>query len=400
VAIKRNELRGNTAQTQGGAIHLAADSAIEDNVIAGNHSGWTGGGMHVVEHAPEILRNMIDGNDAVEEGGGIYFHWSDAHVVENRITNNSAMDDGGGMRVFTCKATFERNLISHNTSMSDGGGLKISHQQSLFVDNEIVDNTAMWGGGGVEMDNDASTIRGGTIARNHAGVGGGIHIMLWPWEGGTIENVRITDNTASRAAGMSIHDNYKPVTLRRLTLANNVASGQGGGIWTRRSVVNISNTSIANNRAREGGALWVGPLDEPWTSTEYAPPPLDPPVSLSFSVLAGNTGTTGAGVFLSVPNVTIASTILEDNHGPAVTTMNNVVPAWRYNDTRPASFQGMFDPTGTDGNLAVAPGFMDMAGGDFRLAPGSQCIDAGDPSLHDADGSRADMGVFAGPDAM
>ena len=108
----------------------------------------------------------------------------------------------------------------------------------------------------------------------------------------------------------------------------------------------------------------------------------------------------GTRTAVTVPNVTIASSILEANAGGAsVSTVNNVVPAWRYNDTRPATFEGMFDPTGRDGNLTVAPSFMDATTGDFRLLPGSMCIDAGDPTMHDHDGSRADMGAFAGPDA-
>jgi hypothetical protein len=44
------------------------------------------------------------------------------------------------------------------------------------------------------------------------------------------------------------------------------------------------------------------------------------------------------------------------------------------------------------GNLNLAPLFVDQAGHDYRLAAGSPCIDAGDPSKTDADGTRLNIG--------
>jgi len=57
---------------------------------------------------------------------------------------------------------------------------------------------------------------------------------------------------------------------------------------------------------------------------------------------------------------------------------------------------------GGGNNQVEAPGFTDETSGDFRLSPGSPCIDAGDPeSGPDPDGSRADIGYlpYTGPTA-
>lgn len=48
----------------------------------------------------------------------------------------------------------------------------------------------------------------------------------------------------------------------------------------------------------------------------------------------------------------------------------------------------------TNGNLNAVPRFWNASAGDYRLAPGSPCIDAGNPTLVDPDGSRLDMGAF------
>ena len=60
------------------------------------------------------------------------------------------------------------------------------------------------------------------------------------------------------------------------------------------------------------------------------------------------------------------------------------------------------DPTGSDGNISVDPDYTDTsstdpADWDLTLASGSSLIDAGDPSLSDADGSTSDIGAYGGP---
>ena len=52
-----------------------------------------------------------------------------------------------------------------------------------------------------------------------------------------------------------------------------------------------------------------------------------------------------------------------------------------------------------DGNLATDPAFMAPDSSNFRLQPTSAGVNAGNPEFTDRDGTRADMGVYAGPEA-
>ena len=65
-------------------------------------------------------------------------------------------------------------------------------------------------------------------------------------------------------------------------------------------------------------------------------------------------------------------------------------------------FAGVRDPTGTAGNITVDPAYQNRSstlasGWDLTLDSTSMCIDAGDPSLSDVDGSVSDIGAFGGP---
>lgn len=67
-----------------------------------------------------------------------------------------------------------------------------------------------------------------------------------------------------------------------------------------------------------------------------------------------------------------------------------------------ANFYNVSDPSGTDGNLSVAPDFVDVSSADpldwdLDLLSSSSLVDAGDPAILDADGSRNDMGAYGGP---
>ena len=85
--------------------------------------------------------------------------------------------------------------------------------------------------------------------------------------------------------------------------------------------------------------------------------------------------------------------------GAAVYVSSGSAPTWRYNDMwkNGSNFQGMPNPVGTNGNLAVNPLFVNAKKGKFALQVGSPLIDAGDPAILDTNGTRSDIGRFGGP---
>jgi hypothetical protein len=421
VDIRGSRFTMNNSRVRGGALFQQSDSSVESSVFDQNHSGWTGGAVHVNQHAPTFAASQFTNNRAEWEGGGFYLHQSHALLTDNTISHNFSIDDGGGLRIFESAARLERNMISNNRADDgDGGGYKCSHVASTFIDNMLIDNWALGAGGGAEQDNDSSIVRGGVVSGNHASIGGGFHVMLWPWNGGVIENVRILNNEAWRGGGIYFENTYQIATARGLIISGNDAH-YGGGVYTRGTLLRMSNSAIYNNQSSQGGGFFVhSSYAYPWTH-ECPCPPIDPVADVSFVVVANNTASEiGSVAWVNAPNITFRNSIFSGHTGTAVfvgtftrtpdpmappgtpppTEEQCPPPGWRYNDTIPATFSGMGDPTGSNGNISVAPNFVNAAEGNFHLNAGSACINAGEPTMADTDGSRADQGIFGGPTPM
>ena len=415
VGIIDNELRANTGH-RGAGLHHDSNARISGNRINDNIANWTGGGIHVVGHAPMISSNTVSGNQSMNDGGGIYLHQSAATIIGNDVIDNSTLDDGGGIRAFESPCTIQDNLVERNHANDGGAGIRVSHIPATLLNNIVRDNVAGGVGGGMDLDNDASTVRGGVISGNRAGgSGGGIHAWLGPWDGHVIEDVTFTDNRAWQGAGMYVVDELKPIRMKNLRFIGN-RGAKGGGLMIRSADFTLTGSLFQNNQASErGGAIFAG-ASPAWEPEGLPPgtcpcPPAAPVGQLAFNVMSGNVAPRGAGVWTSFPGLTLENSIVFNSTGMAIEAAADedaaepgpeepplaiAVPTLRYTDVFPAMFAGMMDPTTIDGNLAVDPGFVDATNGDFHLAAGSACIDAAAPGLVDADGTRADMGMFGG----
>jgi hypothetical protein len=397
VVVEGFTIRGGDTSDYGGGLRCEAgaielrDSAVVDNRAFHGGGLWSEG-CAVTIRGGEVVRNVA------EEGGGLYIRRGQGTIEDLLVAGNQATeDDGGGLRIFESELRIARTAIVDNRAGGDGGGAKISHLPCELVDNEIRGNHAEGAGGGLELDNDSSVVRGGRIAENQAGRGGGVHVQLWPWHGGVVEDVEVRGNRAWRGGGLHVEDSYEPVVVRRLRVEDNLAD-QGGGLYARGAPLLVANTLVAGNQAYdEGAGLFLRRGEMP--TREPGEVAAEPALALAFLVLHGNAGEIGDALWTDARGVSIESSILTGHAGTAVVVAPGATPSWRYNDTYPATFEGMATPTGSDGNLATEPAFTDPDLGDFHLRAASACIDAGNPSFTDPDGSRADMGLHGGPEA-
>lgn len=185
----------------------------------------------------------------------------------------------------------------------------------------------------------------------------------------------VADNTATSADGGGLYLNGPATIEDSLFIGNRavLADSKSGGIHVGTSAaVTIRRCVVASNSASGGvfagvaGGIFAGPA-----------------VTIIDCAVIGNTLTgssiLGGGIY---GGATITNTIVRENTVPQLSAAGTVTYS---------NVEGGFAGTG---NFDIDPQFVDRSGLDLHLTSGSPCIDTGDPTQFDPDGSRSDVGPF------
>ena len=130
-------------------------------------------------------------------------------------------------------------------------------------------------------------------------------------------------------------------------------------------------------------------------------------LSLSQCTVVGNLVSGGQAVSIRWGTVDVLGSILSDNAHTDVVLWSEESGSTRELRARHSNIRSVRVSEGDDaityrngypgeGNISAYPLFVDSRKGDYRLSPGSPCIDTGMPHYLDADGSPADMGAYGG----
>lgn len=402
IEVRDTIIRDNTSG-QGAGAYVAGDAVLDGVEVAGNRSHY-GAGLLLYRHAPRLADVTIRDN----HGFGLVLDETAITFTRGLVAGNGGVLSGGGITASRSSGAIEDVVITGNRSTYVGGGLSSGGSTIAYRRLVVEGNEARFHGGGVHLAHDRSTFTDLVVEGNRARVGGGLLVRDAPAPL-VATHVSVRGNHATDGAGIALADNPAPIDLRGWHLDDNVATGSGGAIYTVATDLAIRHARLAGNRAAAGGALWAGanPDWDPCDSLFECPPvPPARPVRVEHSTLHGNAAADGAAIWIEGPRLEVRGAILADNPGASQLAVRQAPPrtsaaqpfplvTWTHNATLPATWSGLPDPTGTDGNLAVDCAFVDAAARDFHLAPGSPCIDAGSPGT-DPDGSPADLGMFGG----
>jgi parallel beta-helix repeat protein len=317
-----------------------------------------GGGIYSEDASPIIVNNVITDNlgsssiDTFGEGGGIYLVNASATAIisgNTIISNTASIGDigyGGGIVLYESDATVEGNWVLSNTgSTADngyGGGVFVSGHHPWIVNNIIQGNTASevtaGRGGGLCLYDASALAESNLIADNQTdpskdGHGGGIYYLFGiP----TFNSNRILSNTAKFGGGIYV---FRSASL---TLTNNViAQNTAQGLYFYGATSHPVTGMLVNNTIAHSGSDGVSLRDHV-------------ALTLTNNVIAGN----DKGIWTTaVTTATVDHTLFFDNTG---------------GDTG-----GTGSITSTDEITGSDPLFVDPAGWDYHILPGSPAIDAG-----------------------
>jgi len=292
--------------------------------------------------ALEPTGTIINGNYPAYTNRCFYLTSTGAVVEGLTITNGFARDHGGGVRM---TAGILRNcLVTGNTCSNDynGGGIYAVGAGNIITNCDIIANLCwtpnMWRGGGGVLLHDGAKLMNSRVMFNQCPIypsgGGGVRCITTS----LVANCSIISNTTLDGwAGGGIFFQHQYNTIRNCLITGNDDGRQdyAAGIYAGQGTTQIiENCTIARNYGRGIGAR----------------PPSDPGVTL-YLVNIINYSNTVAEIYPGQGTVIASNNCL---------TVTNYIP-------------NFFEQA----NITNPPVFNDYAGGSFRLAVSSPCLNTG-----------------------
>ena len=348
---------GATSESGGGAYCESTSEVIADCVLSGNNgdsAGLLGNGGGAYQGT--LTNCLLSGNSA-RLGGGAYGGVLNNCIVSGNSGNapgvyactlnnctligNQTGGNGGG----ACASTLSNSVLTANSAYSGGGA-----EDCTLFNCTLSNNIAQRSGGGA----DSSTLNGCILTGNNANIDGG----------GANNCTLISCLLSNNVANLDVGGGANGSTLTNcLVLSNSAASG--GGV----SGSSLYNCLLAGNGAIRAGGAKQSVLVNCTVVNNFA----------NF----GDGGGVGDSCMLTNSIVYFNTSPANGNYA------GNNYMSWCC--TTPLPNAGADDTIVGVSNISSAPVFADAAHGNFRLYPGSPCINTGNnaaaPVAVDLDGN-------------
>ncbi|MBQ7814924.1 MAG: hypothetical protein IJ387_10590, partial [Thermoguttaceae bacterium] len=214
-----------------GGVWLEAKGFVDAASAVAVHEGATVAlvSLTITNSSANAQDWLREDNDRPDYAGGAVWNAGELTLRDATITGNVAAY-GGGLYNLGVMRVYD-STIANNVALYYGG---IYNRGELYVENStIAGNQATYNGGGV--GNFASaTLVGTAIVGNRAETGAGVLAL-------------------ANAAGSQV---APQTTLTNCTVAGNVATSAGGGVWAN-GVLNVANTIVAGNAASSAADLYL-----------------------------------------------------------------------------------------------------------------------------------------------
>ena len=305
-----------------------------------------------------ILFSWYEANPANRGRGLIFINADDASQVSYCIIEHMFIsfsdDEWAALACDNCSPTFSHNTVRENTHLMSG-----------------INRT----GSGIFCEQSGSLVEYNEVYNNFGRYGSGIGLHYYD---GICQNNYVHHNTAdgNGAGGIQLTYCDPPCEIRNNTIIYNHSSVDGGGMFLLYgSTASVHHNVIAFNTCGHSGAAIA------FHSGSNAP--------VYNNTIFGNDASSNYNAFY---NFSGSSGAVFYNNIVWDVDANEIDP-----DFQNVTFSDVLGGYFGFGNINADPLLVDPLELDFTLQPASPCINAGDPSITDPDGTFSDMGAFYYP---
>jgi len=232
-------------------VHGETDNSVIKGFTIRNGNAVTAGGIYCYDSSPTIADCSISENS----GSGIYCEFLssptiiDCSITENRTGLDSIdIEKGGGIYCNLSSDPLITNCLITGNVADQGGGICCYRSNAKIAGCTISSNI----GGGLYCQESSSEIKNCTFIGNSASSGGGIYC----WDSSLkVMNCIVAENNASAGGGIHCHSPSQ-MTIMNSTISENNASSAGGGIYSTASII-IRNCIVSGNSASDGGGIYL-----------------------------------------------------------------------------------------------------------------------------------------------
>ncbi|MCC6476909.1 right-handed parallel beta-helix repeat-containing protein [bacterium] len=391
----------NSCQSAGGAVRLdqGAYSILRTSFLNNHATDDIGGGLYVesASGSPQEVRNCtFTGNTSLHDGGAMYLYNANIVVDSCNVAGNNAGGSGGGLYAYNVGGSVSHSTFDHDSANGEAGAVAFLFSTASFTDCNFLHNRAA-SIGAFWCSASTPALTRCTFDHNQATGTVGAFYCNAPTNAELSECI-FTNNSAGSDGGACYLDGGTP-SFDYCTFSQNSSGGDGGAIMSEGCDAVITRGLFAeNNTAGEGAAVYM----------------VNSGGSINHSTLASNTGSVALWVQSSQP--AISNCVVRSDFNGGTFEIEYSPNASIHHCCFSGGSQGVVCPcppdfwtgwtTNSNGDdcdasfnlFAYNPLFVDEVGGNYNLACGSPCIDAGDPlSAPDPDGTVVDMGYLYHP---
>lgn len=295
LVLNNSKVVYNHAEAYGGGVYLNRENAkveLSNSSISSNSAANKGGGLYVEGNNSTVTlsnASSIDSNRSNRDGGGIYHNGSGGTVAlsdGSSLSGNCSAKSGGAVYSNYDGTAFSLESGSNadgNTAAESGGAFFFNDVSALSVSGHKKGNTASassvnnntsngdddedMGGGAVFVNDSATKITlsdGAQMNGNKAKEGGAIYT-----DGAdtsiNLDNAILNENKATEFGGAVYSNKDTTVTAKASSIDLNEAH-KGGAFYSddadsELKIALEENCTLSNNKASDGGAVWVEDLD-------------------------------------------------------------------------------------------------------------------------------------------
>ncbi len=266
------------------------------------------------------------------------------------------------------------NFNGHNIVL---GSLFITTDDASYISATVIDADGLYESVVTfeSGENSSTELIGFTIKNGRGGNGAGIYCSN---SNPCVLNNIISENLSADGYGGGIYSMGSTMLIKDNIIIGNILYADMGGGGSGIACISNDGTVISNNILirNDANAVWGNPSTiflQECTSTEI----INNTVCLNGYYF---------GLYLLDTEATIKNSIFwegEDN-----------VEIYGQNSTFSVTYCNIDGGWEGEGNIDEYSQFVDLENDDFNICQSSPCIDAGDPSIEDPDGSRSDIGVY------